>query len=93
MWAAGNVVDPRAQLITAAGAGSAAAIAINADLVLEDVQESVATRTVDIQPPDNDAPRPLPSSGLTPIVLVLVATVLMLLGRTHIGIRHGRAIQ
>jgi thioredoxin reductase len=37
MWAAGNVVDPRAQVITAAGAGSAAAIAINANLVDEDV--------------------------------------------------------
>jgi thioredoxin reductase len=36
VWAAGNVVDPRAQVIAAAGAGSAAAIAINADLVLED---------------------------------------------------------
>ena len=36
VWAAGNVVDPRAQVITAAGAGSAAAIAINADLVQED---------------------------------------------------------
>jgi thioredoxin reductase len=33
VWAAGNVVDPRAQVITAAGAGSAAAIAINADPV------------------------------------------------------------
>jgi len=32
VWAAGNVVDPRAQVITAAGAGSAAAIALNADL-------------------------------------------------------------
>jgi thioredoxin reductase len=38
VWAAGNVVDPRAQVITAAGAGSAAAIAINADLVQDDVQ-------------------------------------------------------
>jgi thioredoxin reductase len=37
VWAAGNVVDPRAQVITAAGAGSATAIAINADLVEEDV--------------------------------------------------------
>jgi thioredoxin reductase len=37
VWAAGNVVDPRAQVITAAGAGSAAAIAINADLVHDDV--------------------------------------------------------
>ena len=37
VWAAGNVADPRAQVITAAGDGSAAAIAINADLVDEDV--------------------------------------------------------
>ena len=37
LWAAGNVVDPRAQVITSAGAGSAAAIAINADLVQEDI--------------------------------------------------------
>ena len=37
IWAAGNVVDPRAQVITAAGAGSAAAIAINADLVQDDI--------------------------------------------------------
>jgi thioredoxin reductase len=42
VWAAGNVVDPRAQVITAAGAGSAAAIAINADLVREDVLRAVA---------------------------------------------------
>ncbi|MFI7641739.1 NAD(P)/FAD-dependent oxidoreductase [Nonomuraea sp. NPDC049400] len=41
VWAAGNVVDPRAQVITAAGAGSAAAIAINADLVEDDVREAV----------------------------------------------------
>jgi thioredoxin reductase len=38
VWAAGNVVDPRLQVITSAGVGSAAAIALNADLVLEDVQ-------------------------------------------------------
>ncbi|MDX6256258.1 MAG: hypothetical protein QOJ11_2592 [Frankiales bacterium] len=42
VWAAGNVVDPRAQVITAAGAGSAAAISMNADLVLEDVERAVA---------------------------------------------------
>jgi thioredoxin reductase len=41
VWAAGNVVDPRAQVITAAGAGSAAAIAINADLVQDDVERAV----------------------------------------------------
>ncbi len=33
--------DPRAQVITAAGEGSAAAIALNADLVEEDVQHAV----------------------------------------------------
>ncbi|HXK15547.1 MAG TPA: NAD(P)/FAD-dependent oxidoreductase [Gaiellaceae bacterium] len=37
VWAAGNIVDPRMQVITAAGAGNAAAIAINADLVSDDV--------------------------------------------------------
>jgi NADPH-dependent 2,4-dienoyl-CoA reductase/sulfur reductase-like enzyme len=41
VWAAGNIVDPRAQVSTAAGAGSAAAIAINADLVEEDVRNAV----------------------------------------------------
>jgi thioredoxin reductase len=43
VWACGNVVDPRAQVVTAAGAGSAAAIAINADLVHEDVERAVST--------------------------------------------------
>lgn len=38
VWAAGNATNPRAQVITAAGEGSAAAIAINADLVDEDVR-------------------------------------------------------
>ena len=41
VWAAGNVVDPRAQVITAAGAGSAAAIALNGDLVEDDVRLAV----------------------------------------------------
>jgi thioredoxin reductase len=41
VWAAGNAVDPRAQVITAAGAGSAAAIDINADLVEEDVRDAL----------------------------------------------------
>ena len=41
VWAAGNVVDPRAQVITAAGAGSATAIALNADLVDDDVRNAV----------------------------------------------------
>ena len=41
VWAAGNLVDPRAQVITAAGAGSTAAIALNADLVEDDVRNAV----------------------------------------------------
>jgi thioredoxin reductase len=41
VWVAGNVIDPRAQVITAAGAGSAAAIAINADLTEDDVRDAV----------------------------------------------------
>ncbi len=45
VWAAGNVADPRAQVITAAGAGSAAAIAINADLVQDDVERAANDKT------------------------------------------------
>jgi thioredoxin reductase len=41
VWVAGNVANPRAQVITAAGEGSAAAIAINADLVADDVRNAV----------------------------------------------------
>ena len=41
VWAAGNVSNPRAQVVTAAGEGSAAAISINADLVDDDVREAV----------------------------------------------------
>jgi thioredoxin reductase len=45
VWVAGNAVDPRAQVITAAGAGSAAAIAINLDLVHEDIGAAVSARS------------------------------------------------
>jgi thioredoxin reductase len=41
VWVAGNVANPRAQVITAAGEGSAAAIALNADLVDDDVRAAV----------------------------------------------------
>jgi thioredoxin reductase len=44
VYVAGNAVDPRAQVITAAGEGSAAAIAINADLVNDDVNNALRTR-------------------------------------------------
>jgi len=41
VWVAGNAANPRAQVITAAGEGSATAIAINNDLVEEDVHLAV----------------------------------------------------
>lgn len=41
VYVAGNAVNPRAQVITAAGEGSAAAIAINADLVNDDVDHAL----------------------------------------------------
>lgn len=41
VWAAGNVANPRAQVITAAGEGSAAAISINADLAEEDARNAL----------------------------------------------------
>jgi len=50
VWAAGNLVDPRAQVITAAGAGSAAAIALNADLVEADVRNAVRHLNQDLVP-------------------------------------------
>jgi len=37
VWVAGNAADPKAQVITAAGEGSAAAIALNGDLVDDEV--------------------------------------------------------
>jgi thioredoxin reductase len=45
IWVAGNVANPRAQVITAAGEGSAAAAAVNADLVDEDVRDAVQAVT------------------------------------------------
>ncbi|MBS1675076.1 MAG: NAD(P)/FAD-dependent oxidoreductase, partial [Actinobacteria bacterium] len=41
VYVAGNASDPRAQVITAAGQGSATAIAINADLVTEDTHAAL----------------------------------------------------
>lgn len=42
VWVAGNAADPRAQVITAAGQGSATAIAMNAELVEEDVTKALS---------------------------------------------------
>ena len=44
VWAAGNVVTPTAQVITAAGAGSAAAIAINGWLLQRKLDAAIAAR-------------------------------------------------
>jgi len=41
VYVAGNLANPRAQVITAASEGSAAAAAINADLVEDDIREAV----------------------------------------------------
>lgn len=58
VWAAGNVVDPRAQVITAAGAGSAAAVAINADLVDDDVRRAVLDLDRGLPAPTSASPDP-----------------------------------
>ena len=44
VWVAGNVVTPTAQVITAAGAGSASAIAINGWLLQQDLDAASAAR-------------------------------------------------
>lgn len=44
VWAAGNVVTPTAQVVTAAGAGSASAIAINGWLLNQDLDAATAAR-------------------------------------------------
>jgi len=41
VWVAGNVSNARAQVITAAGEGSAVAVAVNADLVDDDVRRAL----------------------------------------------------
>ncbi|TFE47415.1 NAD(P)/FAD-dependent oxidoreductase [Streptomyces sp. ICN441] len=42
LWAVGNVVDSRAQAVTAAGMGAAAAFALNHDLVDEETERDLA---------------------------------------------------
>ncbi|MCW2711415.1 MAG: thioredoxin reductase [Marmoricola sp.] len=62
VWAAGNIVDPRAQVITAAGAGSAAAIALNADLVDDDVRNAVRDLDHGFPPPSTPNLKPKESA-------------------------------
>ncbi|MDZ7916488.1 MAG: FAD-dependent oxidoreductase [Rhodococcus sp. (in: high G+C Gram-positive bacteria)] len=49
VWAAGNVSDSPAQMITAAAAGSKAAIAVNHYLLEQDIVRAVAIAT-ELQP-------------------------------------------
>ncbi len=44
VWVAGNVTDLRAQVVVAAAAGLAAAVAINSDLITEDTRRAVEAR-------------------------------------------------
>lgn len=44
IWVAGNVADPKGQVVAAAAAGVQAAAAINADLITDDVNRAVAAR-------------------------------------------------
>jgi thioredoxin reductase len=60
VWVAGNAADPRAQAVTAAGQGSAAAIALNADLVDEHVSCAVARHRTGLEP--SAAPHPATTS-------------------------------
>jgi thioredoxin reductase len=57
VWVAGNVADPRAQLIAAAAAGLNAAAALNADLVEEDTRLAVAARRRRLGPFSPEAER------------------------------------
>ncbi|MGW2084566.1 NAD(P)/FAD-dependent oxidoreductase [Streptomyces sp. NPDC001880] len=44
VWVAGNVADPKGQVVAVAAAGVQAAAAINADLITDDVNRAVAAR-------------------------------------------------
>lgn len=59
VWAAGNVTDPRAQVIGAAAAGVMAGAALNADLIAEDTRLAVAARR------DAGSPRVQQDSAVT----------------------------
>jgi thioredoxin reductase len=48
VWVAGNAANPRAQVVTAAGEGSSAAIAINADLVDDDIRDATRNHPIDL---------------------------------------------
>ncbi|GAU66527.1 putative oxidoreductase [Streptomyces sp. NBRC 110611] len=58
VWAVGNVVDPRALVISAAGMGSAAAFAINHGLVDEDVEQAVEAYRATDEQSQSQSPEP-----------------------------------
>ncbi|MPQ98415.1 FAD-binding protein [Modestobacter sp. I12A-02628] len=50
VWVAGNVTDPRAQVVVSAAAGLEAAAALNADLIAEDTRLAVAAHRASPSP-------------------------------------------
>jgi thioredoxin reductase len=54
VWVAGNAANPRAQVITAAGEGSAAAIALHTGLVDEDLAHQVRRHRLGVTPAGGD---------------------------------------
>jgi thioredoxin reductase len=50
VWVAGNATNPRAQVITAAGEGSAVAIAINTELVADAIDRATALSSPPLVP-------------------------------------------
>ncbi|WP_097866857.1 NAD(P)/FAD-dependent oxidoreductase [Streptomyces sp. rh34] len=59
LWAVGNVVDSRAQAVTAAGMGAAAAFALNHDLVDEEIERALAEHRASA---DRSTEAPVPAS-------------------------------
>ncbi|MFI1928986.1 NAD(P)/FAD-dependent oxidoreductase [Streptomyces sp. NPDC020330] len=59
LWAVGNVVDSRAQAVTAAGMGAAAAFALNHDLVDEEIERALVEHRA---PADRSTEAPVPAS-------------------------------
>ncbi|MEU1785313.1 NAD(P)/FAD-dependent oxidoreductase [Streptomyces sparsogenes] len=56
LWAVGNVVDSRAQAITAAGMGAAAAFALNHELVDEETERDLAAYRAAGRSPESPVP-------------------------------------
>lgn len=62
VWAVGNVSDPKALVITAAGQGAAAAFALNHDLVAEDIEHAVKNGSSSSRE-TRHLPRPVPRTA------------------------------